>query len=92
MLIHPIFSSRGFGKEKSCGKVKTLCFCAFLFFPPEHGSHGIPFPLLLPQHAVQILVIAVTGQWLLGFDQSVLQLLVLHLTLSQPKTHTDINQ
>lgn len=67
--------------------LKTLCFLVFLLFASKHRCHRIPLPFLLSQHAVKVLVVVATGQWLLGFVQRVLQILLTHLALGQP-VHT----
>lgn len=63
----------------------TLCLCVASFFPPEHRSHGISLPFLFPQHTVEIFVITVACQRLLGLVQCIFKSLLMHLALGQPR-------
>lgn len=70
-----------------------LQFSGAFLLASQHGRHGVPVPLLLPEHAVQVLVVTLPGHGLVDLVQGVRDLLLVHLALSQAgwSTRVDIH-
>ena len=61
----------------------TFDFSGALLLASQHGSHGVPIPLLLTEHAVEVFIVTLPCHWLVDLVHGVCDFLLVHLALSQ---------